>query len=129
MLKALTNFTVHLTDEVEVKHLMSFREGDLIYDPKISRHLLSLNCPVASVVDTTTVACPKCRTLFNSTEHVKEATIVLVNGVIQPNGFTFAYKAGQIIEHAQIREALTAAKVPLMTAEAMECPHCGSLFR
>lgn len=128
MLKALSNFGCTFTDETDVKRFLEFKEGDLISDPQITRYVLSLGCPVTSVVDTKTVLCPRCRTTFDSTACPQEATIVLANGMIQPNGYTFTYKSGQIVEHKWLLQALEAAGIPLSTRTAAQCPKCQHLF-
>ena len=130
MLKALDDFRVTFTDELDIKHLLEFREGDLIPDPRIGRYLLSLACPVVVVSNQTSVTCPRCHFMFDRTQHPIESTIVLVNGLVQHDGFTFPYEAGQIVEHSWLIESLKAAGVPLDTITATKCPNqkCGHVF-
>ena len=130
MLKALNNFGCTFVDEMDIKHFLEFKEGDLINDPRITRYVLSLGCPVASVVDTTTVVCPRCSTQFDSTQYPVDATITLVNAAIPHEGQFFSFDAGQIVEHSWLIETLKTADVPLETIRAIQCPNakCGHVF-
>ncbi len=129
MLKALRKFSVTFTDELDIKHLLEFKAGDLIKNPQITRYLLSLNCPVTSVVDTVTVACPRCSNQFDSTRYPVDAVIALANAAIPFKGQFFSFNAGQIVEHDWLLESLKEADIPSQAITATKCPTCGHIFR
>ncbi len=129
MLKALTNFACHITDETGLQHLLEFHEGEMIWDEKIERHILSLGCPVVTMADKATRFCSKCRTMFDSLQHPHDAVVSPVNATIQVEGHTFTYRAGEIVEHRPIQKALDVAGFPLETVTAIQCPRCGNVFR
>lgn len=129
MLKALRAFSVTYTTETDTKMLLTFEKGDLIYDPRVARTVLSLGCPVAGVGNHTAVSCPRCGEQFDSTEHTTTATVPLVNTRIPFNAQFFSFAAGDIIVHPWLVEALKAADVPLEAIVATECPTCHTIFR
>ncbi len=129
MLKALTDFSCHITDEAGLQHLLEFREGDIIWDAKIAGHLVALGCPVVALTDATTVVCSRCRKVFDSQQHPCDAFISLVNCTTQIEGHTLTYRAGEIVEHSWIRDALTSAGVPVEAVHATACPSCSHVFR
>ena len=129
ILKALASFSTHFENETGVKHLLQFCEGDLIYDERIADHLLNLGCPVAAVSDRISVACPRCRMMFNSTQHLTSATSTLVNASIQHNGQFFSFSAGEIVKHEWLIAALREASIPLEEISAVRCPKCATVFR
>ena len=126
--KALTDFECYSYNEHAGTRFQKYREGDVITDQATIAELVKTNCPVVPLSDETTVACPKCRYVFDSKTHSTQATIVQANCSFGYDYRTYSFAKGDIVAYLWLVNVLKAANVPLATVDATECPKCHFMF-
>ncbi len=89
---------------------------------------ISTDCPVAELADNTLVYCPVCNEVFSRETQATTVQYVTLACVVPYNGSYFDFKAGDVIQHQWLADALKAADMPIEGTRGVHCSKSQNLF-